>query len=280
MARILVTGGTGFVGRAVVRALKTRGVDLRCVVRTGSADRLEGLTGTDQIVEVADLFAEDADWWARTARDIDMVIHLAWYAEPGKYLTSGRNLDCLSGTLTMAQGAAQAGVRRFVGIGTCFEYDLSLGHLAPDARLDPVTPYAAAKAAAYMTLNQWLPLQGVDFLWARLFYLYGQGEDARRLVPYLHQQMQAGAVADLTSGAQIRDFMDVDDAAALLVADAFSDRVGASNIASGQGITVRELAETIADGYGRRDLLNFGARADNLTDPPCVVGLRDKGTKA
>jgi len=117
----------------------------------------------------------------------------------------------------------------------------------------------------------------VEFLWARLFYLYGVGENSRRLVPYLHQQVQAGQVADLTSGTQIRGFMDVDDAAALLVADAFSTRTGVSNIASGQGTTVRQLAEDIADGYGRRELLNFGARADNLTDPPMVVGLRDKG---
>jgi len=117
----------------------------------------------------------------------------------------------------------------------------------------------------------------VEFLWARLFYLYGVGEDPRRLVPYLHQQMQKGEEADLTSGTQIRDFMDVDEAAELLVRDAFSDRTGASNIASGQGISVRQLAEQIADGYGRRDLLNLGARPDNLTDPPVVVGLRDKG---
>lgn len=276
MSRVLVTGGTGFVGRAVVSALKSRDMDLRCVVRNGSAKRLPDLTPSDQIIEVADLFTQKTEWWGDALTDIDMVIHLAWYAEPGKYLTSSRNLDCLSGTLAMAQGAAQAGVRRIVGVGTCFEYDLSLGHLSADARLDPVTPYSAAKAATFMTLNQWLPLQGIEFLWARLFYLYGKGEDTRRLVPYLHQQMQAGAIADLTSGTQVRDFMDVEDAAALLLTDAFSDRQGASNIASGQGITVRQLAETIADEYGRRDLLNFGARADNLTDPPCVVGLRDK----
>lgn len=274
MARVLVTGGTGFVGAAVLRALDQRGVDMRCVVRAGSPIEIKG---AEQIIETPDIFAESTDWWADRFAGIDLFIHLAWYAEPGKYLTSGRNLDCLSGTLAMAQGAVRAGLRRFVGVGTCFEYDLSHGHLTTDTPLDPATPYAAAKAATWLTLNRYLPQEGVEFLWARLFYLFGAGEDPRRLVPYLHQQMQAGEIAKLTSGAQIRDFMDVDQAAAMLVRDAFSDRVGASNIASGQGITVRQLAETIADGYGRRDLLDFGARADNLTDPPVVVGLRNKG---
>ncbi len=277
MARVLVTGATGFVGQAVVRVLKKHGADVHCVLRAGSADKLNG---TLQTVDTPDLFGETADWWASVFDGFDLCIHLAWYAEPGKYLTSSRNLDCLSGTLAMAQGAVKAELRRFVGVGTCFEYDLSGGYLTTATRLDPLTPYAAAKASAYLTLKQYLPPRGVEFLWARLFYLYGAGEDARRLVPYLHQQLRAGAVAELTSGAQVRDFMDVDRAAELLVGDAFSDHQGASNIASGQGITVRQLAENIADTYGRRDLLKFGARPDNLTDPPVVVGLRDTKERA
>lgn len=269
MTRVLLTGATGFVGQAVMRALTARGVNPICVVRQGRK-----VSSASKTIEVEDVFAQSSDWWAQTCQDIDLVLHVAWYAEPGKYLTSDKNLDCLAGTLALAKGAAQAGVRRFVGVGTCFEYDLTVGELCTNTALDPLTPYAAAKAAAFLALNQLAPQMGMEFLWARLFYLYGQGEDPRRLVPYLHQQMQAGEQADLTSGTQLRDFMDVDDAASLLLDDTFSGRTGASNIASGRGITVRALAERIADQYDRRDLLNFGARPDNLTDPPVVIGLR------
>lgn len=270
----LLTGATGFVGRQVLRALEVDGVRIRAVVRNGTQDRLATLDGIESIVTTPDLFAEDAQWWANVCKDIDMVIHIAWYAEPGKYLQSAKNLDCLMGTLQMAKGAAQAGVKRFIGVGTCFEYDLTGGILAVDTPLRPLTPYAGAKAAAFMALSQYLPQQGVEFAWCRLFYLHGEGEDSRRLVPYLRMTLAAGKTAELTSGSQIRDFLDVREAGQMIVKAALSDAQGPINICSGIPITVRQLAEQIADEYGRHELLKFGVRPDNLVDPGCVVGIR------
>ena len=270
----LLTGATGFVGRHVLRALSEKDVRVRVVVREGKQDQLEKLKSLESVVSTQDVFAESADWWANVCKDIDTVIHIAWYAEPGKYLQSAKNLDCLMGTLQMAKGAAQAGVNRFVGIGTCFEYDLAGGILSIDTPLRPLTPYAGAKAAAFMALSQWLPRQGVAFAWLRLFYLHGEGEDKRRLVPYLHTKLAAGEPAELTSGKQIRDFLDAAEAGRMIAETALRHAQGPVNICSGVPITVRQLAEKIADEYGRRDLLMFGARSDNLVDPAHVVGLR------
>ncbi len=125
-----------------------------------------------------------------------------------------------------------------------------------------------------MALSQWLPSQNVDFVWCRLFYLYGEGEDARRLVPYLRARLATGESAELTSGTQIRDFLDVREAGILIAETALGGEQGPVNVCSGEPITVRQLAEQIADEYGRRDLLRFGARPENLVDPPCVVGRR------
>ncbi len=139
--------------------------------------------------------------------------------------------------------------------------------------LRPTTPYAGAKAAAFQALSTWLPVQQVEFVWCRLFYLFGEGEDERRLVPYLRKTLAAGEPALLTSGLQIRDFLDVREAGHWVAQAALGTVQGPVNIASGTPITVRQLAEQIADEYGRRDLLRFGAREDNQVDPPCVVGI-------
>ncbi|MBB4188302.1 dTDP-6-deoxy-L-talose 4-dehydrogenase (NAD+) [Sinorhizobium terangae] len=272
--QVLLTGATGFVGRHVLRELARRGIVACPVVRTGSEDRLADAAGIGRILSTDALFSESAEWWAQALAGVDTIIHLAWYAEPGKYLTSPTNLDCLTGTLAMAKGAAAAGVRRIIGIGTCFEYELTGHPLTTDTPLKPLTPYAGAKAAAFMALSQWLPQVGVEFAWCRLFYLYGEGEDERRFVPYLRNCLAAGQRADLTQGHQVRDFLDVGEAARMIVDTSVSTAQGAVNICSGVPVTIREFAERIADEHGRRDLLNFGGRAENLVDPPFVVGVR------
>ena len=269
--KILITGATGFVGRQVARVLSEQGIQLRVVVREANTAATDLLVNSFEIVTSKDLFAESLQWWVEQCTGVDTVVHLAWYAEPGKYLHSSKNMACLAGSLNLAHGAVQAGVKRFIGVGTCFEYDLSVGVLSADTPLKPITPYAGAKAALYFGLEHWLPAHSVEFAWCRLFYLYGEGEDSRRLVPYLRSKLEKGEPAELTSGKQIRDFLDVATAGRMIADVALSNQIGAVNICSGMPISVREFAERIADEYGRQDLLCFGARADNLVDPPCVT---------
>ncbi len=271
--RILLTGATGFVGRQIFAALCKADVELRLVVRVGSESSLPQIDAAE-IVRTDDIFEESVEWWAVTCQGVDIVIHAAWYAEPAVYMQSPKNLDCLAGTLQLAAACVRAGVQRFVGIGSCSEYDMSCGYLSIDTPLRPSTLYAAAKAAAFLFLSMLLPQQGVSFAWARPFYLYGEGEDDRRLVPYLRARLSAGEPAELSSGTQIRDYLDVAEAGEMIATLALGPVTGPVNICSGTAQTVRELAEKIADEYGRRDLLHFGARADNVFDPPCVVGVR------
>ena len=254
---VLLTGATGFVGRSVLAALGRAGVSVRVVVRRGSEHRLSDRTTVESVVPTEDVFSETVGWWTEASAGADTVIHAAWYVEPGKCLTSEKNLDCLEGTLRLARGVVRAGIKRFIGVGTCFEYDLSGGVLAVDTPLRPTTPYGGAKAAAFTVLSQWLPERSVDFAWCRLFHLYGEGEDARRLVPYVRARLAAGLPAELTSGNQVRDFLDFAEAAEQIVEIALGDSKGPVNICSGKAVTVRQLAEAIADEYGRRDLLNL-----------------------
>ncbi|MGI8525059.1 MAG: NAD-dependent epimerase/dehydratase family protein [Pseudolabrys sp.] len=246
------------------------------MVRDGKKGQLPQSDAIEDVAATSDLWNESDQWMVQAFSGVDTVIHAAWYAEPGQYLNSAKNFECLAGTLRLSQAAMRTKLRRFVGIGTCFEYDLSAGDLSVRTTLMPATPDALAKVATFTALSESLPRLGVEFAWRRLFYLHGEGEgeDERRLAPYLRARLEAGEPAELSSGDQIRDYLDITDAARMIAETALGPMQGPVNICSGVPVTIRQIPEQIADHYGRRDLLKFGARPENLTDPPRVVGLR------
>ena len=273
MGPVLLTGGMGFVGRQVLRSLLGQGEEVRLVVRMGNQEQLVPSQLVGSTVATPDMFAEDSEWWSDVCCGIDTVIHCAWHVEHGNYLHSPKNLDCLIGTLCLAKGAANAGVRRFIGVGTCEEYDQSGGLLSIDTPLRPQSVYGGSKAATFNILSHWFPARQVEFAWCRLFNLYGEGENSLRLASYVRAKLMAGDIAELTGGYQIRDYLDVAVAGDMISEVACGSVQGAVNICSGIPITVREFVERLADIYGGRELLKFGARPDNPFEAPIVYGL-------
>ncbi len=273
MKNILITGATGFVGHQVLSNLMKTKKKIYVITRNENDRFLRDNKSKIELIYTDDLFRQNADWWAVQCRGIDTVVHIAWYAEPGKYLESIKNIDCLIGSLNLTKGAIRAGIRRFVGIGTCLEYDLNYGDLSVNTPLKPTTPYATAKVGLYNILSQCLPSVSIEFSWCRLFYLYGEGEDKRRLFPYLHNRLSKGEYVELTSGDQIRDYLDVSVAGKAITEVALGKQQGPINICSGKPITIKKFAEQIADIYNGRNLLRFGHRPDNSQDPPRIVGI-------
>jgi len=273
--RVGVTGARGFLGKQIVRELLNRHRPVRCIVRKGGANA--GLSHDVETVEVGDLFALDSISLQKTLSRIDLLVHAAWYAEPGHYLQSEKNLECLVGTLRLAAAFAQSGGKKFVGLGSCAEYARSDQLLSTRSALKPENLYGACKLSVFQILENYLPARRVDFAWCRLFYLTGEEENDQRLIPYIRKQLSIGEKVSLTGGQQIRDFMDVQEAAKQIVDIALGNQCGAVNVCSGVPVTIRAMAERVADEYGRRDLLRFGERPNNAFDPPSVVGVPHGG---
>jgi len=279
MKNILLTGASGFVGKQIIKALSQFSVNIIPVVRSGKEINFKRIRNIKKIISSPDIFKENESWWTNQCKGIDTIIHIAWYAEPGKYLQSPKNIDCLIGSLNLAKGAVNAGVRRFVGIGTCFEYDLSKGTLSIDTPLKPTSTYASAKAALFIFLSKWLPEQSIKCSWCRLFYLYGEGEDERRLVPYIHKRLNKNESVELTRGNKIRDYLNIIEASQIISQVALGDQEGPINVCSGVPVTVKQLAQQIADLHDKRYLLKFGAKPEDPMDPSCVVGVPNYSIK-
>ena len=270
---MLVTGASGFVGTQIVNQLLRNGHTVRFIARPEAARRLAVKFPDATILESEDLFAQSADWWEESCRGADAVIHAAWYVNPADYLDSEKNAACVAGSFRMAQGAARAGVQHFVGLGTCMEYALPSDRLDIGSPTGPSTIYGACKLALFEILDGFFEATEVRFSWCRLFYLFGEGENEKRLYPYLKQRLEAGEKAQLGPGTQLRDYMDVAVAGARIADVIDTGQVGAINICSGYAVSIRQFAEGIADQFGRRDLLEFGTHQPHPRDPSAVVGV-------
>lgn len=268
MTRVLLTGASGFVGRQILAGLRESDCSVRVVSRSDHS-----FPSDVEVCPTKDLFSEDETWWAEKLDGVDRVIHAAWYVEPGKYLTSEKNARCLHGSLSLFNAFLRSQASHFTGVGTCSEYAFEEQPIPTDGKLSPETPYAAAKAALGLATTGLASAYGKEAAWCRLFYLYGEGEHPNRLFPALHSALASGTKLDMTSGEQIRDYMDVADAGRQIAQASITSYSGMANICSGRSRTIRELALEIAATYGRPELLNFGARPDNLFDPPCVLGV-------
>lgn len=273
MSAILVTGAGGFVGHQICTALAAAGHEVIELHRTSTAKA--GLTHSRTTI---DLFSENDERLRALLEGVDTVIHAAWYAEPGKYETSLKNLECLAGTVRLGKAAIEAGVQRFVGLGTCVEYDFAWAEredafpLEPDVRHGPTSVYGASKAAAFIALNRAMDQAQIPFAWCRLFLLFGEGEDNRRLLPHVLRSVEAGAPVELTEGTQIRDFLDVSVAGRMIADVAAGSVTGPVNICSGHAVSVRDFILSSLPRKEDRSLLRFGARAMRPGEPFRIVG--------
>ena len=274
--KILVTGATGFLGFQVLKSLLKKNHKIFIVVRKKSKNlyKLKNLNKKKiKIFYCDDIFASKKQYLDKITTKIDIVIHCAWNVE-GNFMNSEKHLKCLIGTLNLAESCMKNKIKKFVGIGSCVEYDPSDGYLSVKTKLNPSTNYSATKIAAFMALNRLFQFKGINFLWCRVFYLYGEGESDNRLIPYLRRMLKENQSVELTSGKQIRDYIDVKKAGNDIAKYAVGKRNGEINICSGKGVSVKNMVSKIANKFNKKHLLKFGVRKENPFDPPKVVGIK------
>jgi nucleoside-diphosphate-sugar epimerase len=275
VTRVLVTGGTGFVGTPCVRNAVARGAEAHVLARQERP--VPGVT-----FHAADLF--DA---ARVKEVVNAVrpshlLHLAWVATPGVYWTSPENERWVQASIDLLEAFTAAGGQRAVLTGTCAEYDWTGDGVCRERRthLRPATLYGQRKDWLRDLSKKLADDRGLSLAWARLFFLYGPGEHPARLVPSVTRALLAGQPAEVTEGTQQRDFLHVDDAADALVSLLFSDLTGPVNVASGTAVSVRAVVARIGVVTGRPELVRFGVKPTPPGEPPLLVAdvtrLRDE----
>lgn len=272
MNKVLITGASGFIGRHCLPLLSEQGYELHAISRHPI------------LIQNVEIHWHQVDLFDRVALQDVMIeihpshlLHLAWYAVPGKYWTALENFQWVQVSLDLVRIFSECGGKRIVAAGSCAEYDWKYGYCQANfTPIAPQTPYGICKQAFSLMLDSFCQQTDISYAWGRIFWLYGQYEDPNRLVSSVIRSLLGNRSAQCSAGIHIRDFLYVKDVADALVRLLGSNLAGSIDIGSGIPISIRTLVEQIASTLDRTDLVEFGAIPSKNPEAHLVVASPDR----
>ena len=266
---IAVTGASGFVGRAVVDALKRQGSRILALGNPASAPDLDGVEWVP-----VDLLDPSTVKAAFAQHKPGALVHAAWARSEGAGLWNlEANWAWRDASAALLRSFWEETGGHVVACGTCAEYNPPPeGNCIEDVTpIAPTSIYGRAKAELADRTRKDAQALGGSIAWARLFYLFGKHEAPTRLVPQVIDRLLAGGIAEIGSGCAVRDFGYVSDIGASLVALLNSGESGTFNVATGSGISIASLVNRIGHALGKSDRIALGALPDRPDEPPRIV---------
>jgi UDP-glucose 4-epimerase len=244
---VLVTGGAGFIGRAVVHSLLERGAQVTVAdLRPHSDERVRCVTGDLRRPEILD---------SAMSRRVTSVVHLA--AETSVLASMSRPVEVyetnVALTLALLERCRIDGVRSFVVASTnAVVGDVGDGLIDEETPLRPLTPYGATKAAAEMLLSAYSASYGIAGSAVRLTNVYGPGMQQK---DSLVARMMRACLGEATvkiygDGSQVRDYLYVDDAVHGILLCLDKGLVGPLTVGSGTSTSVNDLHRLVAEVTG------------------------------
>jgi UDP-glucose 4-epimerase len=276
--RVLVTGGTGFIGTHVVLQGLMSNVEVHVVSRVRSVAPPAiyhscDLTDRSSVFNLLDRIRPAA------------LIHLAaeGIITSVPLLSDMLNVNVVGLENLLAASASLESKPQVVLAGSGFEY---APQPRPISETDPIGPfslYGLTKAAASICAAMYASSMSITLL--RLFSVYGPGEREPRLVPYLLSQTKAGLPVDLTGCEQVRDYAYVEDVAecfwrVLNHPESHSHQgIEVFNVGTGCSLSLRRFVDVITELLRARGLhprVNFGAKPYRLGEPMTYVANVEK----
>jgi len=266
VARVVVTGGAGFLGSHLCRALLARGDEVVCLdnLVTGNVDNISELFGRTGFTFVV----QDVSSYVWVPGDVDWVLHFASPASPRDYLELPiQTLKVGSLGTHNTLGLAKAKGARYFLASTSEVYGDP--HVHPQSEsywghVNPIGPrgvYDEAKRFAEAMVMAYHRAHGLDVRIARIFNTYGprmRPDDGRVVSTFVSQALHGEPLPVHGDGSQTRSYCYVDDAVAAFLALLDSSYVGPVNIGSTEESTVAELAELVREVTGSRSEIVFG----------------------
>lgn len=239
--KVAVTGARGFVGRHVIAELARRDVEVIATERPGVARERPAAANVRWVA--LDIAHPPADPFAALGNP-NVLMHLAWDGLPN-YRSLHHFEQELPRQYAFLGRTVRGGLQALVTVGTCFEYGQQSGPLAAALETRPDNAYGFAKDALRRELQFLQAAHPYKLTWARLFYMFGDGQPATSLFAMLKAAVAAGhRQFPMSGGEQLRDYLPVSEVARRLADLATNPgNPGPVNVCSGRPVSVRRLVE-------------------------------------
>lgn len=253
--KVLLTGGTGFIGRHVFKELEAYS-DIEVVVLS------RNINDTNKRIQNCvqhDILEDSPIGIMEKCGNPDVVIHLAW-GFLNDYENKIHEKEIYPKHWKFLYELHKGGVQDITVIGTCQEYGMQEGCLVEEFPSMPTTSYAISKDKLREQIFKKLDKEIVNIKWLRLFYLYGEGQSSTSLLAQLDKVLESGGNEfNMSGGEQIRDYLPVQEAAKFIVKIALQNKIsGVINCCSGIPVKVKDLVVSYLDAKGKIIHLNLG----------------------
>lgn len=260
--RILVTGGTGFLGSHVVSRLVAEKIVPIVLTRNSSAENLNANDG--QVIYIQhDLLDHTSTWQIIEKLHPDRIIHLAGYTFKTEEQPSILEKFNHEATVNLLEAAAAVRVKRIILTGTADEYGFQNSPQTETMAAKPVSEYAVSKNKAVEYALEAFRKIELPIVVVRPFTIYGVGQPAKMFVAQAIKCAVTGTAFEMSKGEQKRDLLFVTDFVNAIIELLNTERASGEiyNLGSGESIALKTLAEKIWEIAGAdRDLLQIGAR--------------------
>lgn len=242
----MVTGGAGFIGSHLVEKL----VELEArviVIDNFQGGKMQNLDRVKDKIQLIYGDVRDKKIIRRSLRDVEIVFHLAANASVPASVENPRydfETNAL-GTFNLLEAAVSFSVERFIYASSAAVYGKP-AYIPIDENhpLRPISPYGVSKLSGERMGIVFKDLYGLNFVSARIFNAYGPRQPRYVMYDFFHKLRKTPEKLEVKgTGSQIRDFCYVSDVVNALILIIEKGKDDCYNVASGKGVTIKELAE-------------------------------------
>lgn len=259
MLKVLITGITGFLGSHIAEILVANNIQVTGLKRKDSDIwRCQEFKDKIQWIDIDEKgFFKDK----LTNCSFDTVIHGAWIGVESNtrdnWSEQSKNISFLVSLLEVANAV---GVKKFVFLGSQAEYGNINGKISEDYKTNALSAYGSIKLACLEIVKTFCETNEINWIWLRLFSLFGEKENKNWLIPSLIESMLTTKQMDFTPGEQKYAYLYVKDYGLMMNKIITSPiESGIYNISSNKIRTIKSLVEDIRDYVNPKFILNFGA---------------------